>query len=78
MHRMLRKMDRRAKRNGFVREPNETLLHFAERIEQGGGDEWRSPVASWYRAYTHTRFGPVHDAVAVERLQQSLREVEGR
>jgi transglutaminase-like putative cysteine protease len=63
---MLRTVDRRARRHALVRQPGETLYQFAERIETRRADtaaplgkEARNllaEVSSWYRAYADARY----------------------
>ncbi len=48
--RMLERMDRQARRHGFVRARDETLLRFAARLETDGvADDWTRAAARWYR-----------------------------
>ena len=70
---LLKEMDRRAKKRGLHRRPNETLDQFATRIlDAGTGDAWHEHAASWYRHYTHVRYGAQTDADALDVLRQTM------
>jgi hypothetical protein len=58
--RVLRRMDRRLKRRGLVRQPSETLHQFAHRIDvlADGRDAWLTSSARWYAEYAGGRFRP--------------------
>lgn len=69
LHRQLRAMDRRLKKQGFRRNPEETIWQFAQRLEKSGlAEEARS-----YRQYVCARFGRVHGLVVVYHSKHAVR-----
>jgi len=65
MRRLLGRADRRARRRGFERRPNETLHQFARRLRQGA--EGLGPAAAWYSRYAEARFScRLTDAVVAD------------
>jgi hypothetical protein len=75
---LLTRADRRAERLSLVRDPSETLHHFARRLHAEaceGGAEAR--LADWYARYADLRYtGALRDA-HVEELARKLPEVRG-
>lgn len=53
----LDRMDRRWKKAGLARQPDETPHQFAVRIEQAGDDEEHRTSADWYRRFAVVRYG---------------------
>jgi len=57
LHRLLRVVDRRARRFGFVRLPSETLHRFARRLSDSASPPQRTEAyAAWYLAYAAVRY----------------------
>jgi len=70
LNKLLRRTDRRLRRRGLVRPPNETLHHFAARIEgHHGNAEFARSAARWYVAYALVRYGGRINQDEVERLR---------
>ena len=73
LNKLLRRTDRRLKRRGLVRLPNETLHHFAARLETHHGDsDFARPAATWYVAYALVRYGGRIAQDDVGRLRAQL------
>lgn len=58
---MLHRMDRKLKRRGLIRSPNETLHQFARRVETASGNdpeqtEQLRQAATWYREFANERY----------------------
>jgi hypothetical protein len=76
--RLLHRMDRRARRRGFVRPPHETLLQFSEHIRAADPDNsWHLDAAAWYRQCAILRSDGTPLAEAV-RLLEHNRDAFGR
>ncbi len=75
MGRLLRRADRAARRRGFVREPDETLHRFAQRIQTvptRTSEDDLDRMADWYRDYAVLRFrGPI-TGEAMDELARRL------
>ncbi len=76
LHAVLKQLDRRAKRRGLVRNANETLLQFADRLRRAEADpRWRQDVAGCYGLYAEMRFRSQTGPDAVERLRQAVASI---
>jgi len=75
MSRLLARMDRRLRRWGLVRDPAETLVAFAVRVEQHTPpDPRRLGAAQWYRQYSDLRYRPAVSVEDVQGLRQAARK----
>jgi len=73
LNKLLRRTDRRLKRRGPVRLPNETLHQFAARLETHHGDaEFDRRAAKWYVDYALIRYRGRINQGDVERLRAQL------
>ncbi len=73
LHAVLKQLDRRAKRHGLVRNPNETVLQFADRLRCAEADpRWRQEMAGCYDLYATLRFRSQTGSDAIERLRQAI------
>lgn len=68
LHRALRKMDRRVRRQGYRRSPNETLHCFAARLSNATDKQALQPLAQWYRHYADLRYCRVPSPQLVQEL----------
>ena len=70
LRRFLRTMDRRLKKKGWVRRPNETLHQFAARITAADDtDAWLREAAAWYLEYAHIRYSAPSQPDPITRLR---------
>jgi protein-glutamine gamma-glutamyltransferase len=68
--RLLDRMDRRLRRHGLSRRPNETLHQFADRLETDGTlPEPAKDAAAWYRQYAALRYSGQANEEAISRLE---------
>ena len=72
---LLREMDRRWRKAGLERRPEETFHQFAERLTSDTSDSACEQAADWYRLFAATRFSGRMDAASVQVLEEAL---EGR
>jgi transglutaminase-like putative cysteine protease len=63
---LLRAMDRKTAKLGFVRAENETISRFADRIDHDA----HADVARWYHAYALARYGRDADAMSIVNGQK--------
>lgn len=71
---LLREMDRRWRKAGLERRPEETFHQFAERLTSDASDPVYQQAADWYRLFAATRFSGRVDAASVEMLEEALKE----
>jgi hypothetical protein len=71
LHRVLTKMDRKVARAGAMRQLNETLHTFSDRLhERDSGDGiWRK-ISDWYLEYAGLRYRRVISSKSIADLQQ--------
>lgn len=70
IHRVLAQLDRAARRHGFVRRADETLLEFANRIRRAPvSARWRQEMGRCYELYALQRFRGQLSPEAVDRLR---------
>ncbi|MDA0840219.1 MAG: transglutaminaseTgpA domain-containing protein [Planctomycetota bacterium] len=70
---LLRRMDRRMKKHGLVRLPNQTLMQFAEAVKSVDAlpPEMKKASATWYQEFARVRFAGGANADDVERLRKA-------
>ena len=73
---LLKVVDRRVKKQDFVRQPAETLHQFAQRMEMSEQHDALVGAARWYREYADVRFAPNLDRLAIERLRNDAKNPE--
>jgi transglutaminase-like putative cysteine protease len=72
LHKLLRQMDQRCGRRGFVRQPHETLHQFAHRIESTDEQVTYRDAADWYRNFAAIRYAGIANAEALRGLEEAL------
>ena len=72
MQRLLQRMDQKLENSGLKRSASETLICFAERIEQS---ELKNALAAaeWYRFYSHTRYAKHPDKESIQQLKSKIK-----
>lgn len=74
MQRLLARMDARLRKQNIVRQPAETLNHFASRIARTPTtDPTSQSLAEWYRLYASLRYGREPNAIATEKLKTAMK-----
>ncbi len=75
LHKMLSKMDRKAKAGGLERNANETLNAFAHRVKNHDSDDYPwTPISDWYVEYAHLRYRRRILPEMVQRLAKRLND----
>jgi hypothetical protein len=79
MHRLLTRMDRKIKAAGVVRQIDETLYVFAQRLDarDTGDGAWAS-IAQWYYRYADLRYAKTVRAEQIQDLSQTTRSLRRR
>ena len=77
-HALLDEMDNMVSEFGFIRESEETILHFARRIN-AEGLTIMDPIQEWYREYSTIRYNPTPDENnLLQQLNNSLANIRAQ